>query len=401
MAGSSARISRRRVLKAGAGAIVAGGLALAGGSLAAPRASASRGFSKPGNHHLAWVWQFDADGSPEQIRDQLAFIGAGILLKTHDGTEWMARWDHSGRAVDGGRAVQDLRNFFEYGGVPFHAWAVVKGLDPIREAQMAAEVLANGARSLVFDLEPSDGGSFWEGTPEAALAFGAELRRLQPNAFLSVAPDPRPWQVAAVPVQEFATFCNEIAPQAYWPMFSNSATYRLLRDWGYDVPDGRMTPEFVLDMSHRSLSGFGLPIKPVGSASQGGSEFWRFLVHAQDMGMSAVSAWRFGTSSSGVWDVLGQHHPLPNDYYGPDWGSPPPAASTPDSPKGLAALPETPPPRDAEAPVRALKAEGTSFSQPSSLETPAGTKLNPFDVRLHRSSATKKSFWADPTGASR
>src|SRR5581483_8266900 len=225
------------------------------------------------------------------------------------------------------------------------------------------------------------------------------LRRLQPNAFLSVAPDPRPWQVAAVPVREFAVFCNEIAPQAYWPMFSNSATYRLLREWGYDVPDGRMTPEFVLDMSHRSLSGFGLPIKPVGSASQGGDDFWRFVVHAQDIGMSAVSAWRFGTSSSGVWDVLGQHHPLPNEYYGPDWGSPPPVASTPDSPKGLAALPEAPRP-DAPPKVQALKAEGTSIAQPSGLDDSASPRLNPFDVRLHRGAA-KKSFWAAPTGASR
>src|SRR5207245_937155 len=101
------------------------------------------------------------------------------------------------------------------------------------EAEMSAAVIAAGARSLVLDLEPSDGGSFWEGSSADAFVFGRAFRKLQPQAWLSVAPDPRPWQVEDVPVAEFATFSNEFAPQAYWDMFDNRATKKLLNQRGF------------------------------------------------------------------------------------------------------------------------------------------------------------------------
>jgi hypothetical protein len=389
-------INRRDFLKTiGVGAVAAGASIAAGRAMSPSSASAST-LAQPGNHHLAWVWQFTDDGPPEQIRAQLAFIGAGVLLKTHDSVNWMAKWDKTPSAIDGGAKVHQMRDFFEYGGVPFHAWAVVKGLDPIREAQMAAEVLANGARSLVLDLEPSDGGSFWQGTPESALEFGRELRRLRPDAFVSFAPDPRPWQVDAVPAREFATFCNEVAPQSYWPTFDNSATYRLLRQHGYDIGPGGMTPEFVLDMVKRVFQDYPIPVKPVGSGSQGFADWDRFVHHAQSLGMSAVSVWRYGTANPGVWDVLNAQKPVPNAYYGPDWMKPPPAVDSNKAPNGFTALPVVAPEEKTRISALSFR-EGASGVQGVSRDLDASSGPPMFNFKAQQASK-KKSFWADPTG---
>jgi hypothetical protein len=265
--------------------------------------------SQRGSNHLAWVWQFEDDGAPDVIRPMLARNGLGIILKTHDGTDWMGRWDTSRTAIHGPEHVRGWSNFFEAMGVPFHAWAVVEGHDPIGEARMAAEVLSSGARTLTIDLEPQEGRNYWQAGPQEALAFGRELRRLQPNAWISVAPDPRPWQLDAVPMAEFATFTNEVAPQTYWETFNSSANYRLLRDRGVDVgPDG-VTPELILDVTQSALQRFRLPVRPVGQGKSDRGSWSRFVSHAFGLGMDAVSVWRYGTANSDLWPLLQQMRP--------------------------------------------------------------------------------------------
>ncbi|HXH22295.1 MAG TPA: hypothetical protein VNN10_09705 [Dehalococcoidia bacterium] len=393
---------RRYFLKSAiAGATGLGALALAGRGPKQRRAAAAE-FQKPGNHHLAWVWQFDhgTDGTIEKVRSHLAFYGVGIILKTHDGTNWMARYDRNPTAVTGGAKVRELASFFETGGVPFHAWCVVKGLDPIREAHMCAEVLANGARSMVLDLEPSDGGSFWQGTPEAARAFGAELRRLHPHAWISVAPDPRPWQVEQVPMREFAAFSNEIAPQTYWPTFNSSANHRLLRERGFHVGPEGVTPELILDVAKAVFGEYWMPIRPVGSGNADPGSWHRFVDHARRLDMWAVSVWRFGTANPVVFDVLNEKKPLPNEFYGNDWDflykSQPPSDNFASPPPPAANL--TPAP---ELPVAgALGGAKEATSPRQGIEdldrAPAREgKASPQPARRFR------SFWANPTGATR
>jgi hypothetical protein len=400
------KYSRRKVVKTAlAGAAAAGALAVAGGAGLKPATQARAAeYRKPGNHHLAWVWQFDpgTDGTIEQIRSHLAFYGVGIILKTHDGTSWMSRYDPNPTAVSGGPKVRELANFFEEGGVPFHAWCVVKGLDPIREAHMAAEVLGNGARSLVLDLEPSDGGSFWQGTPEAARAFGQELRNLQPNAWISVAPDPRPWQVEQVPMQEFASFSNEIAPQTYWPTFDSSANYRLLRERGYHVGPEGMTPELILDVAKQVFGPYWMPIRPVGSGAADPESWNRFVDHARRLDMWAVSVWRFGTANPAVFNVLGEKKPIPNEFYGDDWSaafeanararkadnfqSPPPVAE-----------PQSVP--NAEPPVRitALGSREATSEKQGIEDLYRSRRVLVEDVQDNR--PRFRNFWADPRGS--
>jgi hypothetical protein len=206
------RITRRTLIKGAFGAAALAGLGWTG---VQPQATARAGAAQPAG--AAWVWQFGTDGSAEEIRNNLRGRGIGVIVKTHDGTSWMSRWDKSPDAVGGPEQVTRLAQFFHEAGIPFHAWCVPTGLDPVGEAEIASQVLAAGAESLYLDLEPREGNTFWQGTPQSALAFGLQLRWRQPHARLVLAPDMRPWQARAVPTAELAPFCNEIAPQAYWP----------------------------------------------------------------------------------------------------------------------------------------------------------------------------------------
>jgi hypothetical protein len=186
-------ISRRELLKR---VVLAAGAGIAAGSGLVKAAPSTRQSS---NRHLAWAWQFNEDGDPGDIREVLSHNGLGLILKTHEGGSWMSRWDDSRHGIGGPGHVSRLASFFEDKSVPFHAWCVVEGEDPIKEAQMCCEVLNSGARTLTLDLEPKEGRNYWQAGPEEALAFGRELRRLQPTAWITVAPDPR-WQLAEVPM---------------------------------------------------------------------------------------------------------------------------------------------------------------------------------------------------------
>jgi len=326
------RLSRRRFLAGTAGAAAA--LALEPASAlarAAGRAADQPGVAprpRPLNNavnnpalngkltHFAWVWQFRYDGEGEAIRDALAAHGLGIALKTHDGTNWMSRFDNSPDAVSGPEQITKLAAYFEAGGVPFHAWYNAHGVDPLTEAQMASDVLDAGARSMFIDLEPHQG--FWRGTADSANQLGEELRRLQPDAWLSTSIDPRPWEIGNIPLAEFASFTNEIAPQVYWSDFRNAANLNRFRREGHDPgalgADG-ITPGFVLTAAMARLSEFGLPIHPVGDGSVLADDGWtEFLEESFALDASAVSVWRFGNIEPGILQLLKDTPPRVTSY---------------------------------------------------------------------------------------
>jgi hypothetical protein len=89
-----------------------------------------------------WVWQFTADAEPNALSAKLRDHGLGIILKSHDGVTWMSEYDKSPYAVSGPAQWGVLANYFENAGVPFHAWCVVHGTDPMREAKMASDILS-------------------------------------------------------------------------------------------------------------------------------------------------------------------------------------------------------------------------------------------------------------------
>ncbi len=279
--------------------------------VAAPRRPSLALVSSPS--HLAWVWQFSQDGSKEAIRELLAEHGLGVVVKTNDGTDWMADFDRSADAVGGPGQVGVLAAFFEDGGVPFHAWSVVKGLEPLREAQITADVLAAGARSVVLDLEAHSG--FWRGDAAAALTFGRELRALQPSAWVSVSIDPRPWEIDRIPLMEFASFASEISPQVYWRSFRSAGNVLKFTLAGYPPGSEGVTARFVLDTALDRLRPFGLPVHPIGEGQALADEGWgEFIDGAFASEAEAVSVWRFGVTEPSVWRLLADNPPRPLSY---------------------------------------------------------------------------------------
>jgi len=308
------RVTRRSLLRMGA--VFAAGATTLGFTCVPPPAWPP--IAQPGRadgpRHLSWVWQFSRDGPPDQIVQALAQYNLGILVKTHDGTTWMSKWDTSPYAVFGPIQVAVLAHYFETYGVPFHAWCVVKGLEPQQEAEMCAQVVGAGARSIVVDLEPHSG--FWQGTPQAALTFGREFRRLQPNATLYVCVDQRPWVVSRVPAKEFGSFAQGFVPQIYWETFNSSDNVQRFASSGFPPGDQGITPEFLLGVSRQVLRQYGPLVCPAGQgASQNLTAWSHFLGAARVAGLPAISVWRYGVTGRDVWamarDWLSQPAPKP------------------------------------------------------------------------------------------
>lgn len=304
----SVPVSRRRVL-AGLGGAAAAAL-LAPQTLLASAIPTTEQASRPRNivtqaspRHLAWVWQFARDGDPYEIRDTLAAHGMGIAVKTHDGSRWMGTYDRTPTSVRSARTVEALAKFFEQGGVPFHAWAVVKGRQPEREARLASQVLDAGARTLFLDLESYDG--FWEGTRRDAWIFGEALRRKHPGARISTTIDARPWEFPRIPLDEFAAFSDELAPQVYWSSFTSDENVKRYRQTGDIIGKKRVTPTLVVEAAVKRLSAYQLPIHPIGDGTVTSSTRWReFLRVSYASNAQSVSVWRYGVMNARVFKLL-------------------------------------------------------------------------------------------------
>jgi LysM repeat protein len=238
-------------------------------------------------------------------------------MKTHDGIEWMSKYDKSRYAVSGPAQVATLAKYFEDAGVPFHAWAVVKNENIMAEARMAADVLKAGARSLIIDLEY--GNSFWLGPGSDALAFGREVKRLAPGSKISLSLDARPWMLAKLPIREFASFSDEILPQSYWRTFNTQPNYEKFATAGYPVPPEGVTPEFLVAVTNKVLAPYGLPVRHVGQGAGDVNEFRRFMNVAYTGGSDSVSVWRYGVTAKEVFSLL---RDMP-----PRRPAPPPAAA--------------------------------------------------------------------------
>ena len=310
MTESRFRLTRRRLLGAAVGLAAASALP---GSLFAREATSPATTRIPRlagtrPRHLAWVWQFRHDGDPVAIRDTLAAHGLGVVLKTHDGAQWMSRYDPTDNAIKGPKSVEQFARFFEDGGVPFHAWAVVKGSNVEREAELASAVLDAGARSLFLDLEAHAG--FWVGTTDDATEYGERLRALQPSARLSTSIDPRPWEIDRIPLAEFAAFTDEISPQVYWGMFGSKANLVKYALAG-DIPDeSGVTPAFVLASAMRKLEAFALPVHPIGDGTVLRDPAWpEFLEQSYGARADAVSVWRYGVVEPAIWEFLRDNPP--------------------------------------------------------------------------------------------
>ncbi|MGE3857377.1 MAG: LysM peptidoglycan-binding domain-containing protein [Dehalococcoidia bacterium] len=197
--------------------------------------------------------------------------------------------------------------------MPFHAWCVVHGTNPTREADMAAAVLAAGARSLSIDLESYSG--FWRGTRTQALQYTNRLRQSQPNATVMTTIDARPWEFDKIPLREFAAVSNAIAPQVYWSDFGTPGNITKYRLAGADPGSGGVTPLFALGTAATRLSTLGLPIHPIGPGLVADAGAWgEFITEAYSRDVESLSVWRLGTTSPRVLELLKSTPTRPRSY---------------------------------------------------------------------------------------
>lgn len=286
-------------------------------------------------HHRIWVWQFSADAALDGIASALAGKGLGVVVKTHDGTDWMSTYDHSPDAIDGVQRFANVARYFEDRGIPCHAWCVPKGIDPTREAQMAADVLGAGARSLVLDVEGSSG--FWLGSTDDALRYGAELRRLSQNGRVDISIDARPWRINLVPMAEFVAFTDGIWPQLYWETFATQGNVDGYNNSGFPVPTAGITPEFLLESTARLLQPYEREIIPVGQGAASDPLSWaRFAHRSWDLHMPVISDWRLGVTSLQTLQYLADNPP------GPEPKAPPPTPTPTSTPAGVKTGTKTP-----------------------------------------------------------
>jgi hypothetical protein len=297
-------ITRRTFIKSTA--VTAGAAALSIGAICDPYMlrKAKQDETRLPPHHSAWVWQFSSDGAPEAIAGTLAEAGLGVLVKTHDGIDWMSRYDRSSNAINGPGQVERIARIFEREGVVFHAWSVLKGIDPVREAQMTAEVLGAGARSMVLDLEGSAG--FWVGSRDDMLRFGDELRRVSPYGRVDISIDARPWRIYHnVPMDEIVPYIDGIWPQLYWDTFNNLGNINGYASSGYPVGAQGMSPEFLLDTTAAILAPFAREVIPVGQGATSTVYAWeRFNYRAWHIGWPQVSVWRHGVTQADTFAYL-------------------------------------------------------------------------------------------------
>jgi len=310
-------------------------------------------------HHRVWVWQFSIDTEPERIAEVLGAQGLGIAMKTHDGLDWMSKYDRSPSAVDGPRQVERLVRIFEDEGVPFHAWSVIKGSDPAAEAQMVTDVLSAGARSLILDLEGGSG--FWHGSSSDAARFGEELRRMTPYGRVDISIDPRPWRINLVPMPEFVSLCDGIWPQLYWDTFNSQGNLDGYRNSGYPTGARGMTPEFLLDTTDHILAPYGREVIPVGQGAASDPASWgRFARRAWELGMGSVSVWRYGVTPRGTLEYLGDN---------PAGVAPAPVRTATPTPEPDEDATETPTPTKTRKPTQTP----TRTPKPTRTATPTGT----------------------------
>jgi LysM domain len=262
----------------------------------------------PSNRDLVWVWRFSVDGQPDEIGARLLDANLGILLKTHDGLNWMADFDDSDYAVTGFNQVAVLANYYENAGIPFHAWCVISGQDPAAEAEMATQVLWGGARSLYIDAGSESGA--WQGDAGAATMFGQELRSLHPAATLMLALDPRPWVTEKVPVAELAAFCDGISVKELWTTFDHPDGHSEFAENGWPVPAEGITPQFLHAMASEVLGAYDLPLRFAGDGSTADPDTFRAFLHeAREPAGLPVSIWRYGLMTDAVFDVLREFPP--------------------------------------------------------------------------------------------
>jgi hypothetical protein len=170
-------------------------------------------------------------------------------------------------------------------GLKVCAWQYVYGSEPVGEANLGAEAVANGAECLVIDAEAE-----YEGRYGAAQTYIADLRaKIGPSYPLGLASFP---YVSYHPSFPYSVFLGPggaqyNAPQMYW----------------HDIGQSLDTVYANTYIANRI---YGRPIYPLGQTYGGvsASELLRFREEAVDYGATGLSFWDWQETHASGWSAL-------------------------------------------------------------------------------------------------
>jgi peptidoglycan hydrolase-like protein with peptidoglycan-binding domain len=170
-------------------------------------------------------------------------------------------------------------------GLKVCAWQYVYGTNPVGEAALGAEAVANGADCLVIDAEAQ-----YEGHYAAAQTYITELRaKIGPNFPLALASFP---YVSFHPSFPYSVFLGPAgaqynAPQMYWKAIGTSV-------------------DTVYANTYIANRVYGRPIFPLGQTYEGVSaaDLLRFREEAVDYGATGVSFWDWQETAASGWSTL-------------------------------------------------------------------------------------------------
>ncbi|HUB76652.1 MAG TPA: peptidoglycan-binding domain-containing protein [Solirubrobacteraceae bacterium] len=225
-----------------------------------------------------WIWYLaDSDGGNlAEIATQAKAAGIHTLfIKASDGPDNF--WPQFNPTL-----VQTLHA----DGLDVCAWEYVYGQDPVGEAQMGAEAVADGADCLVIDAESQYEGQYW-----AAQTYIASLRASIGSAY--------PLGLTSFP------YTNDHPSEPYSVFFGpDGAQYDLPQIYWKDLgasPDDAYATTYVENRI------YNLPIVPIGQAydSVPAAQITRFRQLVAAYGAVGFSLWSWQAATSSEWTALG------------------------------------------------------------------------------------------------
>jgi peptidoglycan hydrolase-like protein with peptidoglycan-binding domain len=240
-----------------------------------PTAVAATGTAFEGQGMWIWYMSKSNGGSIASIAAQAHAAGVTtVFVKSSDGST--NYWSQFSPQLVAAMHANGLR---------VCAWQFVYGTEPVGEAALGAEAVANGADCLVIDAEGE-----YEGHYAAAQTYITDLRaKIGPAYPLGLASFPYVSYHPSFPYSVFLApgAAQYNAPQMYW------------KDIGQSV-------DTVYANTYIANRIYGRPIYPLGQTYGGvsSSELLRFREEAVDYGATGISFWDWQETGSSGWRTL-------------------------------------------------------------------------------------------------
>jgi hypothetical protein len=279
-----------------------------------------------------FIWQFDED-YPKGTPPDEALPVSTVYLKTHDGTQWMSKWDEHPAAIDGTRSLQRAVQVYKDSGIRTIAWFVPRGHDYYKQRYLARAVIDAGVDTLYADVEDYEGFCHTD-CRVLAEKFWKPLRAERPNANLGVIYDPRPEHRDLSAASAWLSVADAALPMCYWDSFEGQPPW--------DTPRGCIR-EAAADLKAMT-GGREIEYIPIAQGDTSAAKMKQGVQAVEEVGGTRISIWRRGVVPRGLWKTIANWQPaapaatpVPSPPAAP--AKPSPAAEPPPAPPELEEMP--------------------------------------------------------------